>query len=142
MAAGGTYCCFAADFGDREGWCDTIGDRGLQTPQQPTSTNAYTQYIGLPQRHRAEPPREAAVGPLRRFPMAGPCLRFPRAAIASGSSSTSGGQLAARFGWRPQKTGVAAAALHVHGTAHERSDSFDSRPEAVRERERGSSSTY
>ena len=35
----------------------------------------------------------------------------------------------------PLKTGVAAAALHVHGGTHERSDSFDSRPEAVREKE-------
>ena len=32
--------------------------------------------------------------------------------------------------------GVAAAALHVHGGPRERSDPYDSRPEAVRERER------
>ena len=49
---------------------------------------------------------------------------------------TSWGQLAARFGRRPLKTAVAAAALHVHGGTRERSDSFDLHPEAMRERER------
>ena len=59
----------------------------------------------------------------------------PAASLSRRVGAPSGVQLAARFRRRPLKTGVAAAALRAHGGPRERSDSFDSRPEAVRERE-------